>query len=223
MKDNNKRVPWYMTECDEYGDTEFLNDLYNCRNRCFEYLRHPEFLERAKKIDEQYGTNYHATYLKLISDYENRFFELPDISVGDIAAVSRSIIKDGNRDVSSFDIEVNSKLELDPREVVVYWFNRMVSQVSGDSILLSAIANSLKPSDENRLYRKGSEQKARMNQFRRRLLDCQIIESLDEWVSENTLKSALKGLYETDPIKVAYREHKDIKTYAEWFNTIPLI
>ena len=85
------------------------------------------------------------------------------------------------------------------------------------------LENSLKQTDATDYYRKGTEQKAYMNQLRTILKQNGEIQNLDEPVSSALLKKYLDKMPDSDPIKKMSKQHKNIKTYTKWFNTIPLL
>lgn len=89
--------------------------------------------------------------------------------------------------------------------------------------MLKQLENSLKQTDATDYYRKGTEQKAYMNQLRTILKQNGEIQNLDEPVSSALLKKYLDKMPDSDPIKKMSKQHKNIKTYTKWFNTIPLL
>lgn len=84
-------------------------------------------------------------------------------------------------------------------------------------------AISVKQTDATDYYRKGTEQKAYMNQLRTMLKQNGDIQNLDEPVSSTLLKKYLDKMSDSDPIKKMFKQHKNINAYTKWFNAIPLL
>lgn len=89
--------------------------------------------------------------------------------------------------------------------------------------MLKQLENSLKQTDATDYYRKGTEQKAYMNQLKTILKQNGEIQNLDEPVSSALLKKYLDKMPDSDPMKKMSKQHKNIETYTNWFNTIPLL
>lgn len=89
--------------------------------------------------------------------------------------------------------------------------------------MLKQLENSLKQTDATSYYRKGTEQKAYMNQLRTMLKQNGDIQNLDEPVSSTLLKKYLDKMSDSDPIKKMFKQHKNINAYTKWFNAIPLL
>lgn len=89
--------------------------------------------------------------------------------------------------------------------------------------MLKQLENSLKQTDATSYYRKGTEQKAYMNQLRTMLKQNADVQNLDEPVSSALLKKYLDKMSDSDPIKKMFKQHKNINAYTKWFNTIPLL
>ena len=90
-------------------------------------------------------------------------------------------------------------------------------------LLDEQLENSLKQTDATDYYRKGTEQKAYMNQLRTMLKQNGDIQNLDEPVSSTLLKKYLDKMSDSDPIKKMFKQHKNINAYTKWFNAIPLL
>lgn len=94
---------------------------------------------------------------------------------------------------------------------------------SRNRVLEDIKENSLKQTDATSYYRKGTEQKAYMNQLRTMLKQNGDVQNLDEPVSSTLLKKYLDKMSDSDPIKKMFKQHKNINAYTKWFNTIPLL
>ena len=97
--------------------------------------------------------------------------------------------------------------------------NQALGNISKKRDYLSDIANSRNTD----YYRKGTEQKAYMNQLRTMLKQNGDVQNLDEPVSSTLLKKYLDKMSDSDPIKKMFKQHKNINAYTKWFNTIPLL
>ena len=62
-----------------------------------------------------------------------------------------------------------------------------------------------------------------MNTLRRRMLNDGTIKNIDDQVSTKLLNNYINQLSDSDYIKKAYKEHKNISSYTKWFNSIPLL
>lgn len=118
----------------------------------------------------------------------------------------------------------------DPMQLANHEMNHytdyIISRNANTSInnnMLKQLENSLKQTDATSYYRKGTEQKAYMNQLRTMLKQNGDIQNLDEPVSSTLLKKYLDKMSDSDPIKKMFKQHKNINAYTKWFNTIPLL
>lgn len=101
------------------------------------------------------------------------------------------------------------------------WLGAGLAAVNNN--MLKQLENSLKQTDATDYYRKGTEQKAYMNQLRTMLKQNGDIQNLDEPVSSTLLKKYLDKMSDSDPIKKMFKQHKNINAYTKWFNAIPLL
>lgn len=125
---------------------------------------------------------------------------------------------------------VNTGMYRDPMQLANHEMNHYTDYIISRNIdtsvnnnMLKQLENSLKQTDATDYYRKGTEQKAYMNQLRTILKQNGEIQNLDEPVSSALLKKYLDKMPDSDPIKKMSKQHKNIKTYTKWFNTIPLL
>lgn len=131
---------------------------------------------------------------------------------------------------NEFDLWVNTGMYRDPMQLANHEMNHYTDYIISRNIdtsvnnnMLKQLENSLKQTDATDYYRKGTEQKAYMNQLRTILKQNGEIQNLDEPVSSALLKKYLDKMPDSDPIKKMSKQHKNIKTYTKWFNTIPLL
>ena len=131
---------------------------------------------------------------------------------------------------NEFDLQVNTGMYRDPMQLANHEMNHYTDYIISRNIdtsvnnnMLKQLENSLKQTDATDYYRKGTEQKAYMNQLRTMLKQNGDIQNLDEPVSSTLLKKYLDKMSDSDPIKKMFKQHKNINAYTKWFNAIPLL
>lgn len=131
---------------------------------------------------------------------------------------------------NEFDLWVNTGMYRDPMQLANHEMNHYTDYIISRNIdtsvnnnMLKQLENSLKQTDATDYYRKGTEQKAYMNQLRTMLKQNGDIQNLDEPVSSTLLKKYLDKMSDSDPIKKMFKQHKNINAYTKWFNAIPLL
>lgn len=178
---------------------DYLSDIANSRNRVLEDINTIPYRNRAEQADKIFGTNYSETYDLLDDLYQHRYFDLPEVQPKDMVASGR----------------------LQAKPFAEERFNK--TGVGAEPNMLKQLENSLKQTDATSYYRKGTEQKAYMNQLRTMLKQNGDVQNLDEPVSSTLLKKYLDKMSDSDPIKKMFKQHKNINAYTKWFNTIPLL
>lgn len=219
---------------------DYLSDIANSRNRVLEDINTIPYRNRAEQADKIFGTNYSETYDLLDDLYQHRYFDLPEVQPKDIVASGRlqakpfaeeRFNKTGvGAEPNEFDLWVNTGMYRDPMQLANHEMNHytdyIISRNANTSInnnMLKQLENSLKQTDATSYYRKGTEQKAYMNQLRTMLKQNGDIQNLDEPVSSTLLKKYLDKMSDSDPIKKMFKQHKNINAYTKWFNTILLL
>lgn len=219
---------------------DYLSDIANSRNRVLEDINTIPYRNRAEQADKIFGTNYSETYDLLDDLYQHRYFDLPEVQPKDMVASGRlqakpfaeeRFNKTGvGAEPNEFDLWVNTGMYRDPMQLANHEMNHYTDYIISRNIdtsvnnnMLKQLENSLKQTDATDYYRKGTEQKAYMNQLRTILKQNGEIQNLDEPVSSALLKKYLDKMPDSDPIKKMSKQHKNIKTYTKWFNTIPLL
>lgn len=131
---------------------------------------------------------------------------------------------------NEFDLWVNTGMYRDPMQLANHEMNHytdyIISRNANTTInnnMLKQLENSLKQTDATSYYRKGTEQKAYMNQLRTMLKQNGDVQNLDKPVSSTLLKKYPDKMSDSDPIKKMFKQHKNINAYTKWFNTIPLL
>lgn len=219
---------------------DYLSDIANSRNRVLEDINTIPYRNRAEQADKIFGTNYSETYDLLDDLYQHRYFDLPEVQLKDMVASGRlqakpfaeeRFNKTGvGAEPNEFDLWVNTGMYRDPMQLANHEMNHytdyIISRNANTTInnnMLKQLENSLKQTDATSYYRKGTEQKAYMNQLRTMLKQNGDVQNLDEPVSSTLLKKYLDKMSDSDPIKKMFKQHKNINAYTKWFNTIPLL
>lgn len=219
---------------------DYLSDIANSRNRVLEDINTIPYRNRAEQADKIFGTNYSETYDLLDDLYQHRYFDLPEVQPKDMVASERlqakpfaeeRFNKTGvGAEPNEFDLWVNTGMYRDPMQLANHEMNHytdyIISRNANTTInnnMLKQLENSLKQTDATSYYRKGTEQKAYMNQLRTMLKQNGDVQNLDEPVSSTLLKKYLDKMSDSDPIKKMFKQHKNINAYTKWFNTIPLL
>ena len=195
---------------------------------------------RDEQADKIFGTNYSETYDLLDDLYQHRYFDLPEVQPKDMVASGRlqakpfaeeRFNKTGvGAEPNEFDLWVNTGMYRDPMQLANHEMNHytdyIISRNANTTInnnMLKQLENSLKQTDATSYYRKGTEQKAYMNQLRTMLKQNGDVQNLDEPVSSTLLKKYPDKMSDSDPIKKMFKQHKNINAYTKWFNAIPLL
>lgn len=216
------------------------SDIANSRNRVLEDINTIPYRNRAEQADKIFGTNYSETYDLLDDLYQHRYFDLPEVQPKDMVASGRlqakpfaeeRFNKTGvGAEPNEFDLWVNTGMYRDPMQLANHEMNHYTDYIISRNIdtsvnnnMLKQLENSLKQTDATDYYRKGTEQKAYMNQLRTMLKQNGDIQNLDEPVSSTLLKKYLDKMSDSDPIKKMFKQHKNINAYTKWFNAIPLL
>lgn len=138
---------------------------------------------RAEQADKTFGTNYSETYDLLDDLYQHRYFDLPEVQPKDMVASGRlqakpfaeeRFNKTGvGAEPNEFDLWVNTGMYRDPMQLANHEMNHYTDYIISRNIdtsvnnnMLKQLENSLKQTDATDYYRKGTEQKAYMNQLR---------------------------------------------------------
>lgn len=211
---------------------DYLSDIANSRNRVLEDINTIPYRNRAEQADKIFGTNYSETYDLLDDLYQHRYFDLPEVQPKDMVASGRlqakpfaeeRFNKTGvGAEPNEFDLWVNTGMYRDPMQLANHEMNHytdyIISRNANTTInnnMLKQLENSLKQTDATSYYRKGTEQKAYMNQLRTMLKQNGDVQNLDEPVSSTLLKKYLDKMSDSDPIKKMFKQHKNINAYTK--------
>lgn len=230
-------------------DTKIVSQGIEDRNRIIEELYDtPGIWDRAYNADITYGTNYVDTYNDLINNYYSNYFNLPEPirkDIGDaqamMSAKPEAIRRYNDEDIpaswSDFAYYINPSIEnldkaLTRHEMGHYVdFNMSKSNNADRGNLmfnelrkdLSVDLNPLIPNKTD-YFRQGTEQKSYMNTLRQFMFDNNMINRIDDQVTQKQIKEAIDKLpSELKSVKAAYQQFKSPKKYTKWFNTIPLL
>lgn len=244
-----KAIDQYMEQLhrNKMSEYDYLSDVANESNRIFESINTVPYRSRAIAADKTFGTNYNSTYDILDDLYEKDYFSLPEISgedMGNVTARMQANEQAAKRFITTrqgatprdFEFKVNVNRRGAPDELATHelnhYTNYAISKHSNTAVnnnMLQQLEGSLKEADptsidsRRRYLRSGTEQKAYMNTLRRRMLNDGTIKNIDDQVSTKLLNNYIDQLSDSDYIKKAYKEHKNISSYTKWFNSIPLL
>lgn len=230
-------------------DTKIFSQGIEDRNRIIEELYDtPGIWDRAYNADITYGTNYVDTYDNLINNYYSNYFNLPEPvrkDIGDaqamMSAKPEAIRRYNDEGIpaswSDFAYYINPSIEnldkaLTRHEMGHYVdFNMSKSNNADRGNLmfdelrkdLSVDPNPLIPNKTD-YFRQGTEQKSYMNTLRQFMFDNNMINRIDDQVTQKQIKEAINKLpSELKSVKAAYQQFKSPRKYTKWFNTIPLL
>lgn len=179
---------------------EYLSDVANERNRVLESVNGYAHRVRAQKADQMFGTNYNETYDLLSDLYEHHFFDLPEVQAKDMPQIGKMEAKASAKTryndtgvgagPNDFDFLVNVDRPIDAKEIARHEMNHYTDYLisrnpntTTNNNMLKQLESSLKNTDEKEYFRRGTEQKAYMNQLRARMYEDGAISSLDELVT----------------------------------------
>lgn len=205
-----KAIDQYMEQLhrNKMSEYDYLSDVANESNRIFESINTVPYRSRAIAADKTFGTNYNSTYDILDDLYEKDYFSLPEISGEDMGNVTARM-QANEQAAKRF---ITTRQGATPRDFELQQLEGSLKEADPTSI------------DSRRRYlRSGTEQKAYMNTLRRRMLNDGTIKNIDDQVSTKLLNNYINQLSDSDYIKKAYKEHKNISSYTKWFNSIPLL
>ena len=230
-------------------DTKIFSQGIEDRNRIIEELYDTSGIwYRAYNADITYGTNYVDTYSDLINNYYSNYFNLPEPIRKDIGNASammsakpEAITRYNDEGIpaswNDFAYYINPSIEnldkaLTRHEIGHYVdFNMSKSNNADKGNLmfdelrkdLSVDPNPLIPNQTD-YFRKGTEQKSYMNTLRQFMFDNNMINRIDDQVTQKQIKEAINKLpSELKSVKAAYQQFKSPRKYTKWFNTIPLL
>lgn len=213
-----KAIDQYMEQLhrNKMSEYDYLSDVANESNRIFESINTVPYRSRAIAADKTFGTNYNSTYDILDDLYEKDYFSLPEISGEDMGnvtarmqaneqAVKRFITTRQGATPRDFEFKVNVNRRGAPDELATHELNHYtdyaISKHSNTAVnnnMLQQLEGSLKENDGT-------------------------IKNIDDQVSTKLLNNYINQLSDSDYIKKAYKEHKNISSYTKWFNSIPLL
>lgn len=167
---------------------EYLSDVANERNRVLESVNGYAHRVRAQKADQMFGTNYNETYDLLSDLYEHHFFDLPEVQAKDMPQIGKMEAKASAKTryndtgvgagPNDFDFLVNVDRPIDAKEIARHEMNHYTDYLisrnpntTTNNNMLKQLESSLKNTDEKEYFRRGTEQKAYMNQLRARMYE----------------------------------------------------
>lgn len=213
------------------------NDLHN---RSIERLYDPEVRARAAKIKSDYNVDLQSTYDKIINQYENDYFSLPEAEIMQLqdAKAMIDLQEEAARRYKQYGIKPTQKdfrIKIDnavtPSQEItnheINHFNQYIHQdnPSWNKSELDKITKQFKGKlrDKNPIDPENTSYF--MNWMEQNAYGINMLDRLKELnikpTKQNILKY-LKSLPDTDSIKKAALQFKNLDDYIKWLNTMPL-
>lgn len=216
------------------------SDWNDLRNRSIERLYDPEVRARAAKIKSDYNVDLQSTYDKIINQYENDYFSLPEAEIMQLqdAKAMIDLQEEAARRYKQYGIKPTQKdfrIKIDnavtPSQEItnheINHFNQYIHQdnPSWNKSELDKITKQFKGKlrDKNPIDPENTSYF--MNWMEQNAYDINMLDRLKELnikpTKQNILKY-LKSLPDTDSIKKAALQFKNLDDYIKWLNTMPL-
>lgn len=216
------------------------SDWNYLRNRSIERLYDPEVRARAAKIKSDYNVDLQSTYDKIINQYENDYFSLPEAEIMQLqdAKAMIDLQEEAARRYKQYDIKPTQKdfrIKIDnavtPSQEItnheINHFNQYIHQdnPSWNKSELDKITKQFKGKlrDKNPIDPENTSYF--MNWMEQNAYGINMLDRLKELnikpTKQNILKY-LKSLPDTDSIKKAALQFKNLDDYIKWLNTMPL-
>ena len=216
------------------------SDWNDLRNRSIERLYDPEVRARAAKIKSDYNVDLQSTYDKIINQYENDYFSLPEAEIMQLqdAKAMIDLQEEAARRYKQYGIKPTQKdfrIKIDnavtPSQEItnheINHFNQYIHQdnPSWNKSELDKITKQFKGKlrDKNPIDPENTSYF--MNWMEQNAYGINMLDRLKELnikpTKQNILKY-LKSLPDTDSIKKAALQFKNLDDYIKWLNTMPL-
>lgn len=216
------------------------SDWNDLRNRSIERLYDPEVRARAAKIKSDYNVDLQSTYDKIINQYENDYFSLPEAEIVQLqdAKAMLDLQEEAARRYKQYGIKPTQKdfrIKIDnavtPSQEItnheINHFNQYIHQdnPSWNKSELNKITKQFdgKLRDKNPIDPQNTSYF--MNWMEQNAYGINMLDRLKELnikpTKQNILKY-LKSLPDTDSIKKAALQFKNLDDYIKWLNTMPL-
>ena len=216
------------------------SDWNDLRNRSIERLYDPDVRARAAKIKSDYNVDLQSTYDKIINQYENDYFSLPEAEIMQLqdAKAMIDLQEEAARRYKQYGIKPTQKdfrIKIDnavtPSQEItnheINHFNQYIHQdsPSWNKSELDKITKQFKGKlrDKNPIDPENTSYF--MNWMEQNAYGINMLDRLKELnikpTKQNILKY-LKSLPDTDSIKKAALQFKNLDDYIKWLNTMPL-
>lgn len=216
------------------------SDWNDLRNRSIERLYDPEVRARAAKIKSDYNVDLQSTYDKIINQYENDYFSLPEAEIMQLqdAKAMIDLQEEAARRYKQYGIKPTQKdfrIKIDnavtPSQEItnheINHFNQYIHQdnPSWNKSELDKITKQFKGKlrDKNPIDPENTSYF--MNWMEQNAYGINMLDRLKELNIEPTKQNILKylkSLPDTDSIKKAALQFKNLDDYIKWLNTMPL-
>lgn len=237
LKQQLNRITGITPDISKLQKQSDWNDL---RNRSIERLYDPEVRARAAKIKSDYNVDLQSTYDKIINQYENDYFSLPEAEIVQLqdAKAMLDLQEEAARRYKEYGIKPTQKdfrIKVDnavtPNQEItnheINHFNQYIHQdnPSWNKSELNKITKQFdgKLRDKNLIDPQNTSYF--MNWMEQNAYGINMLDRLKELnikpTKQNILKY-LKSLPDTDSIKKAALQFKNLDDYIKWLNTMPL-
>lgn len=216
------------------------SDWNDLRNRSIERLYDPEVRARAAKIKSDYNVDLQSTYDKIINQYENDYFSLPEAEIMQLqdAKAMIDLQEEAARRYKQYGIKPTQKdfrIKIDnavtPSQEItnheINHFNQYIHQdsPSWNKSELDKITKQFKGKlrDKNPIDPENTSYF--MNWMEQNAYGINMLDRLKELNIKSTKQNILKylkSLPDTDSIKKAALQFKNLDDYIKWLNTMPL-
>lgn len=214
------------------------SDWNDLRNRSIERLYDPEVRARAAKIKSDYNVDLQSTYDKIINQYENDYFSLPEAEIMQLqdAKAMIDLQEEAARRYKQYGIKPTQKdfrIKIDnavtPSQEItnheINHFNQYIHQdnPSWNKSELDKITKQFKGKlrDKNPIDPENTSYF--MNWMEQNAYGINMLDRLKELNIKPTKQiKYLKSLPDTDSIKKAALQFKNLDDYIKWLNTMPL-
>lgn len=216
------------------------SDWNDLRNRSIERLYDPEVRARAAKIKSDYNVDLQSTYDKIINQYENDYFSLPETEIVQLqdAKAMLDLQEEAARRYRQYGIKPTQKdfrIKVDNavtpnQEITNHEINHFNQYIHQDNLSWNkSELNKITKQFEGKLRDKNPIDPENTNYFmnwmEQNAYDINMLDRLKELnikpTKQNILKY-LKSLPDTDSIKKAALQFKNLDDYIKWLNTMPL-
>lgn len=223
--------------------TDIIEEVVDKRNRTYELMQEPYARQRAKKIDEEYGTDYLSTYDAMLQEYQdiNQYVKLPDPMYSPVdRPTTAAFVKPSEGSTVHLNRDMIKAATDIPSGVVPHEIGHVVDYKAGmnndylrklqdrEKFIPYNQAKFMYPTMSKEYYNyllQGTEIKSYMNQFRDYLnTNGKIYNGNYNGSYKNLKKDLIEVPNDTfNNIKVLFNLYRSPKLFNKDFRTIPIV